>query len=53
MYIYCVLINTLSAHIIHINLDMIDILYTCTDAEHSPIKNNLHEVFYGNTHTLQ
>ena len=53
MYIYCVLINTLSAHIIHINLDMIDILYTCTDVEHSPIKNNLHKVFYGNTHTLQ
>ena len=48
MYIYCVLINTLSAHIIHINLD---ILYTCTDVEHSPIKNNLHKVFYGNTHT--
>ena len=42
MYIYRALINALSAHIVHINYD---ILYTC------PIKNNLHKVLYGNTHT--
>ena len=41
------LINALSAHIVHINLNMI----FCTHVEHSPIKNNLHKVFYGNTHT--
>ena len=37
MYIYRVLINALSAHIIDINLNMI--FYT--HAEHSPIKNNI------------
>ena len=47
MYIYCMLINTLSAHIVHINLNII--FYT--HVEHSPIKNNLHKVLYGNTHT--
>ena len=51
MYIYHMLINILSTHIIHINLNMI--FYT--HVEHSPIKNNLHKVLYGNTdtHTLQ
>ena len=38
MYIYCTLINALSALVIHIDLNMI--LYT--HAERSPIKNNLH-----------
>ena len=38
VYIYHALINALSAHIIHINLNMI--IYT--HVEHSPIKNNLH-----------
>ena len=47
MYIYCTLINALSAHRVHINLNMI--FYT--HVEHSPIKNNLHKVLYGNTHT--
>ena len=47
MYIYHALINALSAHMIHINLNMI--FYT--HVEHSPIKNNLLKVFYGNTHT--
>ena len=48
MYIFhCVLINTLSAHIIHTNLDMI--FYT--HVEHSPIKNNLHKVTHTHTHT--
>ena len=47
MYIYCALINALSTHIIHTNLDTI--FYT--HVEHSPIKNNLHKVLYGNTHT--
>ena len=46
MYIYCTLINALSAHRVHINLNMI--FYT--HVEHSPIKNNLHKVLYGNTH---
>ena len=54
MYIYHALINALSAHMIHINLNMI--FYT--HAEHSPTKNNLHKVLYKtkqkrttNTHT--
>ena len=49
MYIFCALINTLSSHIIHNinNLNMI--LYT--HVEHSPIKDNLHKVLYGNKHT--
>ena len=45
MYIYCVLINALSTHIIHINLNMI--FYT--HVEHSPIKNI--KYYNGNTHT--
>ena len=40
MYIYRALINARSAHIMHINLNVI--FYT--DVEHSPIKNNLHKV---------
>ena len=40
MYIYHALINALSAHMIHINLNMI----FCTHAEHGPTKNNLHKV---------
>ena len=47
MYIYCALINALSAHIIHINLNMI--FYT--HAEHSPIKNNLRIKYHTETHT--
>ena len=47
MYIYRTLINALSAHIVHINLDMM--FYT--HVEHSPIKHNLHKLLYGNTHT--
>ena len=38
MYIYCTLINALSTHIIHVDLNMI--FYTHVD--HSPVKNNLH-----------
>ena len=34
MYIYHALINALSAHMIHINLNMI----FCTHVEHSPTK---------------
>ena len=47
MYVYRSLINALSAHIIHINLNMI----FCTHVEHSSIKNNVHKLLYGNTHT--
>ena len=47
MYIYRMLINALSACIIHINLNMI----FCTHAEHGPVENNLHKVLYGNTPT--
>ena len=47
MYIYHALINALSAHIVHINLNMI--FYT--HVEHSPTKNSLHKVLYRNTHT--
>ena len=44
MYIYHALINALSAHVIHINLNVI--LYT--HVEHSPAKtvNYLHKVLY-------
>ena len=42
MYIYRALINALSAHIIHINLNII----FCTHAEHRPIKNKLHKVVF-------
>ena len=41
MYIYHALMNALSAHMIHINLNYM-ILYT--HVEQSPIKNNLHKV---------
>ena len=43
MYIYHALINALSAHVIHINLNVI--LYT--HVEHNPAKtvNYLHKVF--------
>ena len=47
MYIYHAVISALSARVILINLNMI--FYT--HVEHSPIKINLHKVFYGNTHT--
>ena len=47
MYIYRVLINALSADIIHINLNIIFYAHV----EHSPIKNDLRKVLYGNTHT--
>ena len=40
MYIYHVLINALSTHMIHINLNMI--FYT--HVEHCPTQNNLHKV---------
>ena len=47
MYIYRALINDLSAHIIHINLNII--FYT--HVEHSPIKNNLHKsIIWKQTH---
>ena len=46
MYIYHALINALSAHMIHINLNMI--FYT--HVEHSPTKNNLHKILF-KTHT--
>ena len=46
-YIYRALVNALSAHIIHINLNMI--FYT--HVKHSLTKNSLHKVLYGNTHT--
>ena len=42
MYIYHALINAPSAHMIHINLNMI--FYT--HVEHSPTKNNLRKVLY-------
>jgi len=45
MYIYHVLINTLSAHMIRINYD---ILYTRRAQSY---QNNLHKVLYRNTHT--
>ena len=47
MYIYRALINALSTHMIHVNLKMM--FYT--HVEQSPIRNNLHKVLYGNTHT--
>ena len=46
MYIYRAFINSLSAHIIHTNLNMI----FHTHVEHSPIKNNLRKV-HVNKHT--
>ena len=42
MYIYHALINALSAHMIHINLNMI----FCTHVEHSSYQNNLHKVLF-------
>ena len=47
MYIHHARLNALSAHMIDINLNMI--FYT--HVEHSPIKNNLNKILYGNTHT--
>ena len=47
MYIYRALINALSAHMIHNNLNMM----FCTHVEQSPIKNNLHKVLYAHTDT--
>ena len=55
MYIYHALINSLSAHVIHINLNMI--FYT--HVEHSPtktiyikyLKNNNKKPHYKHTHT--
>ena len=49
MYIYRALINARSAHIIHINLNMI--FYT--HVEHSPIKKSTYIKYYntGKTHT--
>ena len=44
MYIYHALINALSAHMIHINLN--DILYTCRAESY---RNNLHKILYGKT----
>ena len=44
MYIYQALINALSAHMIHINLN--DILYTCRAESY---QNNLHKILYGKT----
>ena len=44
-YSYCILINTPSAHMVHINLN---ILYT--RVEHSPIENTVYsKYFMGNT----
>ena len=43
MYIYHALINALSAHSIHINLNMILGLYTCRAQPH---QNSLHKVLY-------
>ena len=45
MYIYHALINALSAHMIHINLNTI--FYTHIVQSH---QNNLHKVLYGNAH---
>ena len=42
MYIYHALINALSAHMIHINLDMI--FYT--HVEHKSYQNSLHKLLY-------
>ena len=47
MYIYHELINALSAHIIHINLNTIFYTYV----EDSPSKTNYIRHLYGNTHT--
>ena len=46
MYIYHALINTLSAHMIHSNLNTI----FCTHRAQS-YQNSLHKVLFGNTHT--
>ena len=49
MYIYHALINTLSAHMIHVNLNMIlSIVYTHTHRAQS-YHNNLHKVVYEKT----
>ena len=44
MYIYHALINALSAHMIHINLNMI--FYTHVEQSH---QNNQHKAAYGKT----
>ena len=44
MYIYHPLINALSAHMIHINLNMIFYTYKAQSYQ-----NNLHKVLYGKT----
>ena len=52
MYIYHALINTLSAHMIHINLNMI----FCTYVEHGPTKRTDMKYYtekQTNTHTTQ
>ena len=46
MYIYHALINALSAHMIHINLNTI----FCTHIAHSPTQT-IYLRYYGNTHT--
>ena len=45
MYIYHALINALSAHMIHINLNNIQYTHRAQSYQ-----NNLHKVLYGNTH---
>ena len=55
MYIYHALINTLSTHMLHINLNMI----FCSHVEHSPTKTiyikyytkNKNKTHYKHTHT--
>ena len=48
MYIYHALINALSAHTIHINLNMILYIYTRRAQSY---QNNLHKVLDAHTHT--
>ena len=48
MYIYHALINALSAHTIHINLNMILYIYTRRAQSY---QNNLHKVLDADTHT--
>ena len=45
-YSYCILINTPSAHMVHINLN---ILYT--RVEHSPIENTIYSKYFMETQT--
>ena len=46
MYIYQALTNALSAHMIHINLNMIFYTYKAQSYQ-----NNLHKILYGKTNT--